>query len=117
MLTLPAPARCVKELCAIVPLQPLPLLFGGEDNTCFTNANSSPTALAHAICQALKARVTLDQPLMASPTGGKDGKGNGCNDDGNSGSGGRDLDHAHDQDGPLLPPPSGGATATRVAGK
>ncbi len=46
----------------------------------------------------------MDRPLLASPTGGKDGKGNGSNDNGNAGSGGRELDCAPDTDGHPLSP-------------
>jgi hypothetical protein len=113
-LTLPAPTRCVKVLLAMVPpLPPPPLLFGSKDNACFRNSNSSPTALVHIICQALKAHASLDRPLPAGPVGGKDGKDDGGNDNGNTGSGGQELDHAPDRDGLFLPPPSGGTTATR----
>jgi hypothetical protein len=77
---------------------------------------ASPTALAHAICRALKARASLVRPLPAGPTGGKDGKGNGGNNDGNAGGGSQELDCTPDWDGPPLPPPSGGVTVTRMAG-
>jgi hypothetical protein len=35
------------------PLPPLPLV-SVEDDACYTNANSSPTLSAHAVCRALK---------------------------------------------------------------
>ncbi len=76
-LTLPAPARCVKALRAMVPPLRLLPLFGGEDNAHSKNADSSPTTLVHAVYQALKACALSDRPLLAGPAGGKDGKGNG----------------------------------------
>jgi hypothetical protein len=54
----------------------LPLLaptVGMEDDVCYTIANSSPTTLAHAICQALNAHTLFDRPLPACPAGGKGG--------------------------------------------
>ncbi len=90
-LTLPTPARCIKVLLAMVPLPPLPPLpplFGGEDGFRSTNANSSPTALAHAVFRALKARASLNQPLPAGPAGGKDSKGYGGDNYGNASSSG-----------------------------
>jgi hypothetical protein len=102
-LTLPAPARCIKVLLAMVPTLPLPPAFDGEDNARSTHANSSPTALAHTIFRALKDRALLVRPLPAGPTGGKDGKGDGGNNNGNAGGGGWELDRAADWDGP--PPP------------
>ncbi len=50
---------------------PLPPSVRGEDNARSTNANSSPTALAYAVCRALKACVLSDRPLLAGPAGGK----------------------------------------------
>jgi hypothetical protein len=114
-LTLPLPTRCANALLAMVP--PLPPSFGREDNTHSMNTDSSPTVLSHAICQALKARLSLDRPLPASCTGGKDIKSNSGNNDGNSGGGGQEGDHAPDWDGDPLPPPSGSTMATRVAGE
>jgi hypothetical protein len=81
------------------------------------HADSSPTALAHAICQALKACALSDQPLLASCTGGKDSKGNSGDDNGNAGRGGQELDCTLDWDGPPLPPLSSSMKATRVTGK
>jgi hypothetical protein len=46
----------------MVPLSPLPPWFGGEDDACSKNANSSPTALGHAIFWALKAWALSDWP-------------------------------------------------------
>jgi hypothetical protein len=109
------PTRCIKALLAMMLLPLPPLFFGGEDNTRSTNANSSPTALAHTICRALEACTTSDRPLPASCVGGKDGKGKGNNNDDNASGSGQELDRALDWDGPPLPPLSGGATATRVA--
>ncbi len=88
-----------------------------EDNARSTNVNSSPNASAHAVCQAFKAHVSLDQTLPASYAGGKDSKGNCGNYNGGAGSGSQELDCAPDRDGPPVPPPSGGVTATRVVGK
>ncbi len=90
-------------------------IIWGEDNACSTHANSRPTALVHAVCQALKARTLSVQPLPAGPAGGKDGKGDSGNNDGNAGGGGQELDCALDRDGPSLLPPSSGVTATRLA--
>ncbi len=102
-LPLRAPARCIKALLAMV-LPPLLLpLFSREDNACSTNVDSSLTLLVHAICWTLKAFVSLDRPLPAGPVGGKEGEGNGSNNDGNAGSGGQELDHTPDWDGPPLP--------------
>jgi hypothetical protein len=103
-LSLPLPARYIKALLAMM-LPPLfLLLFGGEDNAHFTNANSSPTALVHAICRALKARTLSDWPLPAGLVGSKDGKGNSGDNNGNASGSGRELDCALDWDGPPLPP-------------
>ncbi len=88
----------------VAPL-PLPPSFGGEDNACSTNANSSPTMLAHAVCQVLKACTSIDRPLLAGPVGSKDGKGDGSNNNGKAGGGGQELDCAPDWDGSPLPPP------------
>ncbi len=57
------------------PLLPL-LLVSEEDDACSTNANSSLAAMAHTVCQAIKARVLSDRPLLA---GHMDGKGGECN--------------------------------------
>jgi hypothetical protein len=99
-LTLSAPARCVKALLAMRPPLLLPPSFGKEDDTCSTHTNSSSTTSAHAICRVLKAHALLVWPLPASPVGGKDGKGDSDNNDGNAGSGGQELDCATDWDGP-----------------
>ena len=88
-LILPAPARCVVALLVMVPLPPLPPLVGKEDDTRSTNTNSSPAALVHTVCQAMKPRALLDRPLPAGCPGGKGGKGDGSNDDGNAGSSGQ----------------------------
>ncbi len=69
-LSLPMPAGCIVALLAMVAPPPLPPLVGGEDKAHSTNANSSPAALAHAVCRALKARGSLDRPLPAGCTGG-----------------------------------------------
>jgi hypothetical protein len=45
---LPAPARCIKALLAMVPPLLLPPSVSKEEDTRFTNANNSPTALAQA---------------------------------------------------------------------
>jgi hypothetical protein len=92
----------------MMPLPLSPLLFHGEDNACYINADRSPTASAHAVCWVLKACVLLDQPLPAGPAGGKDGKGKDSNDNGNAGGGSQELDCTQDQDAPPLssPPPS-----------
>jgi hypothetical protein len=71
----------------MVPLLLLPSLFGGEDNTRSTNANSIPTKLAHTICPALKIHASLDRPLLAGPAGSKDSKDDGSNNNGNPGTG------------------------------
>jgi hypothetical protein len=89
----------------MVPLLLLsPPLFGGKDNARSTHADSSTTALVHAVCWALKAHASSDRPLLASLAGGKVGKGNGSKNDGDAGGRGQELDHAPDQDGPPLPP-------------
>ncbi len=62
-LTLLVPSRYLKALLAMVPPLLLPPLFGGEDNACSTHANSSLTALACAVCWALKARASLVRTL------------------------------------------------------
>jgi hypothetical protein len=111
-LTLPVPTRCVKELLAVVSPPSSPLLFGGEDNVHSTHIVSSPTMLVHAVCQALKAR-----PLPAGPVGSKDAKGNDGKDNGDTGGGSQELDHALDQDGPPLSTPSSGMTAMRKVSK
>ncbi len=103
-LTLPAPARCVKVLLAMVPLPPLPPLVGREDNTLSTNTNGSLTELVRAVCRALKAHAPSDRPLPAGRAGGKDSKGNSGNNSGNSGGSSQELDHAPDWDGPPPPP-------------
>jgi hypothetical protein len=69
-LTLPAPARCLKALLAMVLPLPPPPLFCGEDNTRSTNANSIPAALAHAVCRMLKARA-LSGPSRPGPRAAK----------------------------------------------
>jgi hypothetical protein len=100
-LTLPMPTRCITALLTMkLPLPPpQPPSIGWEDNTCSTNANSSPTMSALTVFWALKSHALLDQPLLASPVGGKDGKGNcGSNN-------GTKFDHAPDLDDPPLPPP------------
>jgi hypothetical protein len=79
--------------------------FGGEDNACSTNANSSPTALAQVVCWALKAHASSDRPLLAGRLGSKDSKGDGGNNNGNADSGGQELDSTPDWDGPPPPPP------------
>ncbi len=89
----------------MMPLLPLPLLFGREDDAFSTHADSSPAMLAHVVCRALKAHVLLDRPLPASPKGGKDSKGDGGNNNGDVSSGGQEVDPAPDQDGLPLPPP------------
>jgi hypothetical protein len=90
---------------------------GGEDDTRSTSTDSSPTVLANAVCQTLKARTSLDRPLPAGCVGGKDGKGNGSNGDGDAGGSNQELDHSPDWDGPpLLLPPSSSTTAMRVVG-
>ncbi len=105
-LILTAPARCVKVLLAVVlPTLPPPPLIGGEDDVHSTNAISSPTALAHAVCQTLNARALSDRPLLAGHVGSKAGKGDGGNNDSNAGGGSQELDCAPDQDGPPLPSP------------
>ncbi len=101
-LTLPVPARCFKVLLAMVPPPPLPPEFDGEDNVHSTYANSSPTALTHAICWALKARASSVWPLPAGPAGGKDGKGNSGNRDGNAGGSNHELDCTQIR---MVPPP------------
>jgi hypothetical protein len=111
-LTLPAPTRCVKELLAVVSLPSSPPLFGGEDNVHSMHTVSRPTVLVHAVCQALKAR-----PLPAGPVGSKDAKGNGNKDNGDTGGGSQELDHALDQDGPPLFTPRSGMTAMRKVSK
>ncbi len=116
-LTLPMPTRCVKELLAVVPLASSPQLFGGEDNVHSTHTNSSPTVLVHAVCQALKARTLSNRPLLTSPVGSKDGKGNGGKDNGDTGGGSQELYHPRDQDGPPLSTPSSGMTAMRKVSK
>ena len=65
-LTLPVPARCVKGFLAMVPPPPPPLppLVGGEDNAHSMSADSSPTALAHAVCQVLKAMHCQTGPAL-----------------------------------------------------
>ncbi len=82
---------CVANAAAAVvgTLQP-PLLLsvGGEDDSHSTHANCSPTALVHAVWRVLKARRLLDRPLPASCVGGKDGKGDGGNNDGDASGGG-----------------------------
>ncbi len=103
-LTLPAPARCVKVLLALVPLPLLPPSFSRDDNARCMNANSSPTALVYTICRALKACTLSDWLFLAGPAGGKVGKGGGGNIDGNAGGGGRELNCALDWDGPPPPP-------------
>jgi hypothetical protein len=87
----------------MVPLPLLLSLFGREDNTHSTNANSSPTPLAHTVCPALKAHTSLDQPFLAGPAGSKDRKGDGSNNNGNPGSSSQELGHAPDWDGPPFP--------------
>jgi hypothetical protein len=72
----------------MVPPPPSPPLFGREDEARSTNANSSPTASAHAICRALKACTLLDQPLPTSLAWAKDGKGNCGDNNGNDGGNG-----------------------------
>jgi hypothetical protein len=113
-LTLPMPVRCITALLAMKPPLPPPqppLLIGWEDNTCSTNANSSPTMSAHAVFQALKAGALFDQPLLASPVGGKDSKGNCGNMMAQSWI-------AH-RIGMILPSPtpSSGGTASRMVGE
>ncbi len=117
-LTLPTPARCVKVLLAMVPQLMLLPVFNGEDGGHSTHADSSPTTLAHAVYQALKARGLSVRPLPAGPAGSKDSKGDGGNNDGNARGSGRESDCVPDWDGsPPPPPPSGGVAATRVAGE
>jgi hypothetical protein len=97
---------------ALSTLLPPPPSVGVEDDACYTNANSSLATLAHSICQALNACALFDPPLPAGCVGGKGG-----NNDGATGSSGRSwIVH---RIGMVLspPPPSGGTTATRVAGK
>ncbi len=89
-LTLPTPPRCAKVLLAMVPPPPSQLSFGRDDNTHSTNANSSPTVLAHAIYQALKARASLEGALPAACVGGKDSKSDGSNGNGNACGGGQE---------------------------
>ncbi len=112
-LTLPVLSRCIIVVLAMVPLLPLPLppLIGGENDTHSTNTNSSPALSVQAVSWALKARVLLDRPLLASRAGSKNGKGDCGNDNGAK------LDHAPDQDDPPLHPPSGGVMAMRIVGK
>jgi hypothetical protein len=55
-----------------------------EDDANYTNANSSPAMLAHAICWELKALLLLDRPLLAGHLGGK-----GSNNDGGTGGSGK----------------------------
>jgi hypothetical protein len=78
----------------MVPLPLLPLFVSQEDNVHSTNANSSPTTSAHAICRALKVHTSLDRPLLASCKGGKDGKGDSSDNNGNTGGNGQELDYA-----------------------
>jgi hypothetical protein len=115
--TLPAPARCVKALLAMMPPLPPPPSFSREGNAHSTNANSSPTALVHAICRVMKARTLSDWPLPADCVGGKDSKDDGGKDYGGASGIGRELDCTPDWDGPPLSSPSGGAMTTGVAGK
>jgi hypothetical protein len=98
----------------MVPPPPL-LPLVGKDDAQSPSASCSPTALVYAVCRALKACALLDWPLPAGPVGGKDGKGNSGNDNGNASGGSQELGHAPDLDGP--PPPSGSAKAARVAGE
>jgi hypothetical protein len=97
-------------LLALVLLLP-PLLVSKEDDAHSTNANNSPATLVHAVFQVMKASNSLDWPLPGGQAGGKDGKGDCCNDDGMK------LDCAPDQDFPPLPPQSGGGMATRIVGE
>jgi hypothetical protein len=101
----------------MVPPLPLPLSFGGEDGACSMHANNSPTVLVHAVCWTLKARTLLDRHFQAGPVSSNDSKGNGGNNNSDTGSGSQELDCAPDWDGPLLSPPSGCAMWTRVSGK
>jgi hypothetical protein len=93
------------------PLLPPPPSVGEEDDACYMNADSSPTTLAQAVCQALESRTSLDRPLPAGRAGGK-----GSDDDGGTGSGVQSrIVH---RIGMVLPSPTqGGATATRVVGE
>ena len=94
-----------------MPPPPPPLLVGKEDDACYMNADSSPTTLVQAVCQALESRTSLDWPFLAGRVGGKGG-----NDDGGTNGGGRSR-IAH-RIGMVLPSPTqGGTTATRVAGE
>ncbi len=97
-------------VCMLPPLPP-PLLVGVEDDTCYTNANSSPASSAHAVCRALKACAMLDQPLPAGHMGGKGG------DDDSRTSGDGQSWIAHRIGMVLSSPPQGSATATREAGE
>jgi hypothetical protein len=54
-----------------------------KDDACYTNSDSSPAKLVHAVCQALNARAFFDRPLPAGCVGSKGSN----NDGGTSGSG------------------------------
>ncbi len=107
-LNLPVPARCTMALHAMVPPLPPPLLLppppqslvSEEDYAHSTDADSSPAALAHSICRALKAHVLVDQSLPSGCVGIKDGKDDDRDDNSDASDGGRDSDLAPDRDGP-----------------
>jgi hypothetical protein len=94
----------------LLPLLPPPLV-DAEDDACYMNPDSSPASLVHAICRALKARLSSDQPLPASHMVSKGG-----DDDGGTSGGGQSW-IAHRIGMVLSTPPRGGVMATRVAGK
>jgi hypothetical protein len=71
----------------MVPPPPPPQSFGGEDNARSTSPDSSPNELVYPVFWVLKAHTLLDRPLPAGCAGGKDGKGDGVDDGGNTGRG------------------------------
>jgi hypothetical protein len=117
--------RCLHLLCcrvantaaaATVGMPPPPLppplpSVGEEDDTCYTNADSSPATLVQAVCRALESRTSLDRPLPAGCAGGKGGD----NDGGTNGGGQSRIVHWIGM--VLLSPTRGGMTVTRVAGE
>jgi hypothetical protein len=94
----------------MLPPPPLPSV-SMEDDACYRNADCSPTTLAHAVCQALEARTSLDCPPPSGHVGGKS-----SNNDGGTGNGGQSR-IAHWVGMVLLSSTQGGATTTRVAGE